>query len=227
MLTEEARTPAPSDAPRAVCLPREVPVLGLMLPSGPIWESQSKPASAPVIVESVESEQGPRGEFTRCIWFWLKTGLGFLSRARRTGDHPHVAWVPPRRCRALPRTGDWLGPGEDVPWVLAAGRPALASQGSCPAVFELARSPSGVDPGGWPPVLSTWASLSPRVHLAPLSRLAVSQIIDWLLGPGGLLGPMLQLFFFFLMFIIFEKESTSRGGSEREGDPESEAGSRL
>ena len=35
----------------------------------------------------------------------------------------------------------------------------------------------------------------------------------------------------FLMFIIFEREikrqSTSRGGIEREGDTESEAGSRL
>ena len=37
-------------------------------------------------------------------------------------------------------------------------------------------------------------------------------------------------FFFFLMFIYFwrrERQSVSRGGSEREGDTESEAGSRL
>ena len=39
----------------------------------------------------------------------------------------------------------------------------------------------------------------------------------------------LNYFFFFLMFIYFdtERQSMSGGGAEREGDKESEAGSRL
>ena len=45
-----------------------------------------------------------------------------------------------------------------------------------------------------------------------------------------LLGPMYRILFFFLMFIYFwdrERQSMKRGGAEREGDTESETGSRL
>ena len=41
-----------------------------------------------------------------------------------------------------------------------------------------------------------------------------------------ILIPLFYLFLKFLMF-IFERESVSKGGLEREGDAESEAGSRL
>ena len=50
----------------------------------------------------------------------------------------------------------------------------------------------------------------------------------------GSLAPELTLFFFFIIFFNIysflrdrERQSVSRGGAEREGDTESEAGSRL
>ena len=48
---------------------------------------------------------------------------------------------------------------------------------------------------------------------------------------SGLLGGGMEYFkFFFLMFVYFwdrERQSMNGGGAEREGDTESEAGSRL
>ena len=39
--------------------------------------------------------------------------------------------------------------------------------------------------------------------------------------------PLYFLFIYFLMFHLFLRQSLSRGGAEREGDTESEAGSGL
>lgn len=140
------------EAPQAVPhVRREAPVLGPAATArGPLWESQSEPASCLVSLESV---QEPRGKFCRCIQLRLQFQTVLASSAE-PGTPVTVPTWPGRLCTGMqllqtrdgpsPRktplgAGGWRAcPG------LAPRRPPPPVTASC-HVWD-APSPSGTEP---------------------------------------------------------------------------------